>query len=113
MNDSRYASGTHLIETVLDVDALALNDPAAYRRLLDGFFLLLGERRLWWTCCAEADDPAWEACVRAAISEIAAPSGWSPAMVADYLDLEDAFPKTKQRVLRSAREHFDPEALTI
>ncbi len=74
---ARDASNAPLIETVLDVDALALSNPAAYRRLLDGFYLLLGQRRLWWQRCTAAEQPAWEACVRAAMIEIAAPSGWS------------------------------------
>jgi hypothetical protein len=103
---ARDASNAPLIETVLDVDALALSNPAAYRRLLDGFYLLLGQRRLWWQRCTAAEQPAWEACVRAAMIEIAAPSGWSPAMLADLLDLEEAFPKAKDRILRLARKQL-------
>lgn len=102
----RYATTAPCIETLLDVDALALSDPAQYRELLDAFFLILGQRRLWWARCAEAEDPTWQASVRAAIVAVAAPSGWSSASIADLLDLEDAFPKTKERVLRLAREHF-------
>ena len=103
---ARDASNAPLIETVLDVDALALSNPAAYRRLLDGFYLVLGQRRLWWQRCTAADEAGWEACVRAAMIDIAAPSGWSPARLADLLDLEDAFPKTKDRVLGLARERL-------
>lgn len=102
----RYAGITPFIETALDVDAIALSDPAQYRRLLDGFFLLLGERRLWWERCAEAEDSAWQTHVRAAIIETAAPTGWTPARLADLLDLDGSFPKTKVRILRLARERF-------
>ena len=112
MDEFHRTAATPFIETALDVDALALSNPSEYRRLLDGFFLLIGQRRLWWARYAEAEDAAWQECVRAAIIEVAAPSGWPPGNLAAVLDLEDEFPKTKQHVLRLSRERFYGKGIT-
>jgi hypothetical protein len=91
------------IESLFDVDALAISDPARYQELLAGFFLVLGERRLWWQCCADTDRPRWKACMRAAIVKVATRSGCAAAWLADMLDL-GALPRTQIRVMRIARE---------
>ncbi|MHB8433823.1 MAG: hypothetical protein ACYDCA_09545 [Candidatus Tyrphobacter sp.] len=93
------------LRRISPVDALALCDPDEYRRLLDGFFLLLGERRLWWQRCAEADDPRWKSCLRDAIVDVATRSRCSPEWVADLLDGDD-LPKTRRRIMRLARERL-------
>lgn len=89
-----------------DADSLALSDPAEYERLLHGYFLLLGERRLWWQRCGEADDARWRGCVAQAVSTVARRSGIDPAWLADALDVEDAFPRCRRRIMRAAREHL-------
>ncbi len=82
---------------------LALTDPAEYQRLLQSFFLLLGEDRPWWRRCLEADDPRWPSCVRGAIATIAREQGIPARMAADYLDADDC-PRTRQRALELARK---------
>jgi len=85
------------------LDDLILNDPDEYERLLHSYFLLLGERRLWWQRCAQSDDPRWASCVRATIVQIARRSKCEPAWLADLLD-DGAFPLTKRLIMRIAKE---------
>lgn len=87
-------------------DTLALNDPAEYEKALHGFFLVLGERRLWWQRCAQADNAQWVNCVRFAIKSVATDSRIPPPWLADALDVDDALPRTRRRVLRLARERL-------
>lgn len=89
-----------------DADDLALRDPAEYERLLHGYFLVLGERRLWWQRCSEADHPRWKTCVAEAMTALARRSHVPPAWLADALDVEDAVPCTRRRIMRMARERL-------
>ncbi|MHB1798193.1 MAG: hypothetical protein ACYCUI_07810 [Vulcanimicrobiaceae bacterium] len=85
---------------------LAIAEPAEYERRLHSYFLILGERRLWWQRCAEAEDPRWRACVRAAIIALATRSQCLPAWLAEALELDDALLRTRRRILRMARERL-------
>ena len=91
------------IRSIDDVEALILEEPTEFRRLLDGYFLILGERRLWWQRTADSDSPRWRECVRRAIVHVAGTSEYTPASLADLLDREH-FPKAQARIMRIARE---------
>jgi hypothetical protein len=95
-------------ESMIRVDRLVLHDPEEAERLLQSYFWILGERQLWWQRCAEAEDPRWKSCVRAAIENIAARSRFDPEVLADWLDDDVVAPlyRTRSRVLRIARERL-------
>lgn len=100
-----------LSESESTIFTIMLEQPAEYERLLHGYFLLLGERRLWWQRCSEADDPRWTRCVASAVRSIAKRSKVDPAWLADALDVEDALPGCRRRIIRMAREQLARERL--
>jgi len=96
-----------VIATGLDVDALALHDPAEYDRLLRGYFRLLGDRRAWWQ--SDNADDRWKACVQAAIRAIAERSRIKASALACYLRDSDC-PGARKTVLELARGMYAAKA---
>lgn len=88
-----------------DVEALILNDPAEYERLLHSYTLLLGQRKLWWQRVADSESDGWDRAVRRAIAKVAGQVGIEPHTLAEWLDVAD-LPKTRKIVLDLARERM-------
>jgi hypothetical protein len=93
-----------MIETIADVECLALFDPDGYERLLRSYWLLLGESRLWWESALAGDAVRWLNAVRHAIIEIAKASSVPAEWLADALDC--GLPKTRRRIIDIARQRY-------
>lgn len=86
-----------------EVQALILNDPAEYERLLYSYTLLLGERKLWWQRVADAESEGWASAVRRAIVNLAKRHDIPAVTLAEWLDDPDVFARTRLLVLDMAR----------
>jgi hypothetical protein len=87
-------------------DTLAINDPAEYERLLHSYFTLLGDDLPWWRRCSEADHPQWKQCVADSAVEVAEQSDIPREWLCDALDIENALPITRRRIMRLSRERL-------
>lgn len=84
---------------------LMLEEPAEFRRRLDGFRLLVGDSRLWWQCVPQAKDQRWPECIRRAIDRFARRSQVEPRWLARYLD-EDA-PRLRESIISLAARYLE------
>jgi len=84
------------------IHQLMLDDPAEYERLLQSYWLMLGQKKLWWERVSDAGDPTWPSAVRSAIIAVARACDLEPHKLAVYLDLAD-MPISRAHVLSVAR----------
>jgi hypothetical protein len=91
------------INSIEDVESLALENPDEFDRLLKGYFRLLGSRpKVWWQDDAGAMDERWSSCIRQAIAQLAAASGVPTRTLADWLD-DEALPRARAKVIELAK----------
>ena len=90
----------------MTVERIALESPAEYRRLLESFYLLIGDARPWWRVSANGTHKAWPSAVKAAITEMAISAQMPAKQLATWLDTDD-FPKGRARALKIANRNFE------
>ena len=94
------------INSIEDVERLALESPDDYDRLLRGYFRLLGASRpMWWQEDSGAMDERWPEAIRHSIAQLASSSGVPVRVLADWLD-DEALPKARAKVIELAHNRL-------